>query len=110
MCFEQQVGSDCCLDLIRSPVRETRLRVLADISVRPSIEPAFLNADQIVRWQQITEAIPLLYQGIEITGLRIERERRRVPCAGGKRPLVRAVRIKSLDGGFRLRLDPQIAR
>src|SRR6478735_7235513 len=109
MCFEQQVGSECGLHLIRSPVRETRLRVLADIRVRPSVEPAFLNADQIVRWQQITEAISLLHQRIEIAGLRMECERRWVPCARSKRRLVRAVRVKSLDGGFRLGLDPQIA-
>ena len=89
---------------------KTRLRMLADIRVRPSVEPAFLHPDQIVRWQQITEAIPLLHQGTEFTGLRMEGERRRVPCARGVRRLVRAVRIKALDRGLRLGLDAQIAR
>ena len=63
MCFEQQVGSDCRLHLVRGAVREAGLRMLADIRIGPSVESAFLNADQIIGWQQITEAISFLHQG-----------------------------------------------
>ena len=48
MRLEQQVGSDSCLHPVRGQVGETRLRVFADIRVRPPIEAAFLNTDQIV--------------------------------------------------------------
>ena len=83
MCFEQQVGSNCSLHLVRGAVREPRLRMLADIRIGPSIESAFLNTDQIIGWQQITKAVSLLHQGVEIAGLRMECERRwlRVPVA-----------------------------
>jgi len=87
-CFEQQVGSDCRLHLVRGAVREAGLRMLADIRIGPSVESAFLNADQIIGWQQITEAISFLHQGVEITGLRMECERRWVTRAGGKRRLI----------------------
>src|SRR5690242_16652594 len=84
--------------------------MLADIGVRPSVEPAFLHADKIIGWQPVTKTIALLYQRIEIAAFRVECERRRVTHAGGKGCLIGAVCIEALDGRLRLRLDSEIAR
>jgi hypothetical protein len=83
--------------------------MLAYIRIGPSVESTFLDSDQIIGWQQITEAISFLDQGVEITSLWMECESRRVTRAGGKRRLIRAIRVEPLDGRFRLGFDSQIA-
>src|SRR5215467_2699204 len=110
MCLKQQVRSNCRLHLLRRPVGKARLRMLAYIGVWPSVESPFLNADQIVRWQQIAETISLLHQGIKIAGLWVECERCWIACARSKRRLTRSIGVEALDGCLRLGFDSQVSR
>ena len=56
----------------------TRLRMLADIGVRPAVEPALLHPDQIIGRQIVAEPVPLLHDRPQFAGLRMEGERSRV--------------------------------
>ena len=110
MRLKQQVGHDRGVDLVRREIGETGLRMFADISVRPAVEAALLHARQIVGRQIIAEPVALLHRGVELAGLRLECERRRVAHARGVSRLMRSVRIEPLDRRLRLGLDADIAR
>src|SRR5262249_53539336 len=98
--------SDCSLHFVRCTLGEARLGVLANISVRPSVEASLLDTDEIIGWQLVTKTVALLHQRIKVAAFRIECERCRITRAGRKRCLIGAVRIETLDGCFRLRFDP----
>ena len=73
----------------------TRLRMLADIGVRPAVEPALLHPDQITGRQIVAEPVPLLYDRPQFAGPRMEGERSRVARAGRDGRLVGTIGIGS---------------
>ena len=109
MRLEQEVGCDRRLDLVGGELRETGLRVLADIGVGPAVEAALLHADQIIGGEIVAEPVALLHDRPQLAGLRMKGERGRIARAGGDCRLVRAVGVEALDRRFRLRLDAEIA-
>ena len=109
MRFEQKVRGNCGVDFVGRKAGKSGLRMLADISVRPTVKPSLFDMGEIVGRQAIAEAIALLHQRIEFAGLRMKRERRRVAHARSKRCLLGAIGGKALDGGFRRRLDADVA-
>src|SRR5260370_1347702 len=110
MRLEQQIGRDRRFDLVRRELRESGLRVLTNIGVGPAVEPALLDADQIIGGQIVAEPVALLNHRPELAGLRVEGERGRVARAGGDGHLIGAVSVEALDRRFGLRLDAEIAR
>src|SRR3954464_8596928 len=97
MRFEQQVGGNRRIDLVRRQLGKAGLRAIADVSVGPAIEAALLYPDQQVRWQSVAEPIALLHDGPKVTGIRMEGQGGRIARAGGIGRLVRTVRVETLD-------------
>ena len=109
MRLEQHVGRDRRLHLVGPQLREARLRMLADVRIGPAVERALLHAGEIVRHQIVAEPVALLHHGVEIAGVGIEGERRRIAHAGRVGGLVAAVGIEALDRGLHLGLDADVA-
>src|SRR5260370_23255297 len=61
----QQIGRDRRFNLVRRELRESGLRVLADIGVGPAVEPALLHMDQIIGRQIVAEPVALLHRSEE---------------------------------------------
>ena len=83
--------------------------MFADISIGPTVEPALLDTDQIIRRQAVAQAIAFLHHGPKLFGLWMEGQCRRVAgarCVGG---LVRAISIETLDCRLRFGLDAKVA-
>ena len=81
MRHKQQVRRDCRLDLIGRERGKSRLCVLTVIGVRPTVEPALLHADQIIRWQVVTQTVALLHPRPKLSCLWMEGQRGRVASA-----------------------------
>src|SRR4029453_17602342 len=91
-------------------LRKARLRMLADIRIRPSVKRALLHACHKVRHEPVAESVALLHQGVKVARRRIESERGRIAQAGRERALVRSIGIEALNRRLDLGLYPNIAR
>ena len=60
MRLEQQIGRDRRIDLVGCEVGKPGFWALTDIGVRPAVEPALLDADQIIGGQIVAEPVALL--------------------------------------------------
>src|SRR5262249_14256918 len=69
MRLEQQIGGNRRLYLVGRELCEAGLRVLADIGVRPAVEPTLLDAEQIIRRQVVAETVALLPNRPQFAGL-----------------------------------------
>jgi hypothetical protein len=72
MRLEQQVGRDRGGDFVRREIGKTRLRMVADVRIRPTIKSALLNTDQIIGWQIVAQTITFLHQCPKVPSLRLE--------------------------------------
>src|SRR5205823_1617896 len=86
-----------------------RLRMRTDIGIGPPVEGPLFHPRQVVGWKAVAEAVALLHDGVEIAGLRLERQPGRIAHARGERGLIAAVGIETLDRRLDLRLDAEVA-
>src|SRR3954447_17920838 len=109
MRFEQEVGRDRSLHLFGGDFREPRLWMLAGVGVRPAVEAALLNADQIIGDEIIAETVAFLNERVEVPRVRMERQSGWIPRSRREGRLVPAVLVEALDRRFRLRFDPEVS-
>src|ERR1700722_15262526 len=84
MRFEQHIGSNCRAHFVGGEVGESDLRMLADISVRPTVKPSIFDMRKVVRRQAVAETVAFLHQGVDFAGLRLKRERGRIAHTDAK--------------------------
>src|SRR5882757_1569358 len=109
MRFEQQIGRDGSLHLVGGVFCKARLRMLAGIGIGPAVEAALLHTDEIIGDETVAEAVAFLDDGVEIAGVRMERERGWIARSRREGRLALAVLVEALDRRFRLRLDPEVS-
>src|SRR5258707_11859112 len=109
MRFEQQIWRDRGLHLVGRVFCKARLRMLAGVGVGPAVEPALLDTDEIVGDELVAEAVTFLNDGVEVAGVRLERERGRIARSRREGRLVLAVPVEALDRRLWFRLDPKVS-
>ncbi len=97
MRLEQHVRNNGRFHLVRCPLGKARLRVRADIGIRPAVKGALLHAREVIGRKIIAKSVALLNSGVELAGGRVKRERGWVAHSRRKRGLTGAIRLEALN-------------
>src|SRR5947208_351491 len=87
---------------------KARLRVGPNICIWPAVEGAFFDACQVIGRKIVAKSVALLNPCVEFSSGWVECEGRRIAHSRGKRSLVGAICLESLDRGLDLRLHADV--